>query len=97
MPRGAQIIFFGGVFAHLIDLRVNAAIEFKGEPMFEAVKIKDAVFDAELTAKFRAQSTITEQVPRDLFHLRGDRAQSAKARGGDTQRLIIPAHAPNGG
>ena len=42
--------------AHLVDLRVHAAIEFKGEPMFEAVKIEDVVFDAELTAKFRAQS-----------------------------------------
>ena len=95
--EGPQIIFFGGIFAHLVDLRVNAAIEFNGQSMFEAVKIEDAVFDAELTAKFRAQSTIAEQVPRDLFRLRGARSQLANARGGDTHRLIIPAHVPNGG
>jgi hypothetical protein len=37
--EGPQIIFFGSIFAHLIDLSVDAAIEFKGEPMFEALKI----------------------------------------------------------
>jgi hypothetical protein len=38
--EGPQIIFFGGIFAHLVDLRVNAAIKFNGKPMFEAVKIR---------------------------------------------------------
>jgi hypothetical protein len=92
-----QIILFGGIFAHLVDLRVNAAIEFNGKPKFEAVKIEDAVFDAELTAKLRAQSTISEQVPRGLFRLCGARSQLAKARSGDTHRLIMPAQVPNGG
>ena len=95
--ESSQIIFFDGVSAHLVDLRMDAAIEFYGESMLEAVKIEDAVFDTELTAKFRAQSTIAEQVPRDLFRLRGARSQLAKARGRGAHRLIIPAHVPNGG
>ena len=67
----AQIILFHGVSAHRIDLRVNAAIELKGEPMFEAVKIEDAVFNTELMAKLRAQPTVTQQLPRVLFRLLG--------------------------
>ncbi len=85
------MIFFGGIFAHLVDLRVDAAIEFNGEPVFEAVKIEDAAFDAELTAKLRAQATITEQFPRSLFRLRGTGSQLPNARGGDSHRPIIPA------
>jgi hypothetical protein len=76
---------------------VDPAIEFKGKPMLEAVKIKGAFFHTELTAKLRAQSTIMEQVPRRLFRLCGARAQLANAHGRDTHRLIIPAHVPNGG
>ena len=95
--EGPQIILFGGIFAHLTDLRVNAAIEFNTEPMFEAVEIQDAVFDAELAAEFRAQSTITEQVPRDLFRLRGARSQLANARGGDFHAAIIPVPQGQGG
>ena len=80
--EGPQTVFFGGIIAHLVDLRVNPAIELNGEPMFEAVKIQDAVFDAELPAEFRAQSTITQQGPSGLFRLRGARSQLANARGG---------------
>lgn len=34
--EGSQIIFLAGIFAHRADLRMHAAIELKGEPMFEA-------------------------------------------------------------
>jgi hypothetical protein len=62
--ESSQTIFFGGISAHLVDLRVNAAIEFNGEPMFEAVEIEDTVFHPELTPKFRAQSTVAQELPR---------------------------------
>ena len=52
--RGPQIILFRGVFAHPIDLRVNAAIEFGGQSIFEAVEIQNAVFNAELPPELRA-------------------------------------------
>ena len=40
-PDGPQIIFFGSVFAHLPDLSVDAAVEFNGQPMLEAIEIED--------------------------------------------------------
>src|SRR5208282_1244036 len=49
--EGAQIIFFGGIFAHLVDLRVDAAIKFNGQSVLEATEIEHTVFYAELTAK----------------------------------------------
>ena len=71
--ESSQIIFFGGISAHLVDLRVDPAVELNGQSMLEAVKIEDAVFDAELTAKLCAQPTVTQQLPRGLFRLRGAR------------------------
>jgi hypothetical protein len=34
---------------HLVDLSVDAAVEFSGEPMFEAVRIEDTAFEAALS------------------------------------------------
>ncbi len=56
--EGEQIIFFASIFAHLVDLRVDAAIELKGEPMFEEVPRGDAghseVSSSQLSAVRRA-------------------------------------------
>ena len=76
---------------------MNAAIKLNGQSMFKAVKIEDAFFHTELTAKFRAQPTVTKQAPRRFFRLSWALSQFANSRGGDTHRLIIPAHLPNGG
>ena len=84
-----QTIFFPRVPAHLIDLRVNAAIEFNCEPMFEAVKIQNAAIDAELTAKLRAKSTIPQESPRGLFGFRWAPPKFANARRGDFHGGII--------
>jgi hypothetical protein len=87
-----QVILFDGVFAHLIDLRVNATVDLKGQPMFEAVKIEDALFHPELTTKLRAQTTVTQQIPRGLLRLSGARSQFTNSRGGDTHGQIISAY-----
>ena len=55
------MIFFLGVPAHLVDLRMNAAIKLKGQSVFEAVEIQDTIFKAELTAKLRPQPTILQE------------------------------------
>jgi hypothetical protein len=68
--KSAQMVFFRGVPAHLIDLRMNAAVEFDGQSMFEAIKIQDSAFQGELAAKFRAQAAATEQVPGSFLRFR---------------------------
>jgi hypothetical protein len=39
----------------LVRLRTDAAIDFTCQAMFEAIEIKDAVFNTELPAKFCAE------------------------------------------
>ena len=55
-----QMIFLRGVPAHLVDLRMNPAVQFNGQSMFEAIEIEQAVFDAKLPAEFCAQSTVPQ-------------------------------------
>jgi hypothetical protein len=59
---GSEVIFFSGVSLHLTWLRVNATIKLNGQAMFEAVEIDDAVLDAALAAKFRAQPPIPQEM-----------------------------------
>jgi len=65
--KSSQIILFCSVFPHLAGLRVNTAIKFDRQPLFEAVEIEYANFKAELTAKFRALAPAAQQVPRGFF------------------------------
>ena len=85
------MIFFLGVPAHLVDLRMNAAIKLNAEPVFEAVEIQDTILNAELTAKLRAQPTIPQESPRGLFGFRWGPSQFANLRRGDFRRAILPA------
>ena len=86
------MIFFPGVPAHLVDLRVNAAIKFNGQSVFKAVEIQDAIFNAELTAKLRAQPTVPQESPCGLFGLRWGPSKFANSRRGDFHGTIISAH-----
>jgi hypothetical protein len=51
----SEVIFFCSVSPHLTRPRVNAAVEFKGHTIFEAVEIDDPVLNAVLAPEFRAQ------------------------------------------
>ena len=86
----AQMIFFLGVPAHLVDLRMNASIKFNGQSVLKAVEIQDTIFNAELTAKLRAQPTIPQEPPRGLFGFRWGPSQFANSRRGDFHGAIIP-------
>ena len=85
-----QMIFFLSVPAHLVDLRVNAAVKLNGQSMLKAVEIQDTLFNAELTAKLRAQPAIPQESPRGLFRFRWGPSQFANSRGGDFHGAIIP-------
>ena len=77
------MIFFLGVPAHLVDLRMNAAINLNGQSVSEAEEIQDTIFKAEMTAKLRAQPTIPQESPRGLFGFRGAPSQFANSRRGN--------------
>jgi len=86
------MVFFLGVPAHRVDWGVNAAIKLKGQSVFEGVEIQDTIFNAELTAKLRAQPTIPQEPPRGLFGFRWGPSQFANSRRGDSHGAIISAH-----
>ncbi len=83
------MIFFPGVPAHLVDLRVNAAIKLNGQSVFEAVEIQDTILNAKLTAKLRTQPTIPQEPPRGRFGFRWGPSQFANSRRGDFHAAII--------
>jgi hypothetical protein len=87
-----QMIFFLGVPAYLVDLRMNAAIKLNGQSVLEAVEIQDAIFNVELTAKRRPQPTTPQEPPRGLFSFRWGPSHFANSRRGDFHGAIISAH-----
>jgi len=64
------MVFFLGVPAHLVDLRMNPSIKLNAQSVLEAVEIQDPIFNAELTAEFRAQPSTPQESPRGLLGFR---------------------------
>jgi len=80
-PQGFQIIFFRGVFTHLVGLRVNSSVQFDRQPVFETIEINDPVFDPALAAELGAQPSATQEVPGRSFSVGLAAPQFAKALG----------------
>jgi hypothetical protein len=59
---------------------LNAASGLNTESLFEAVEVKDPVFNAELSTEFRADATATWQSPRGSFRLGGVHSKTANSR-----------------
>jgi hypothetical protein len=59
--------------------------------MFEAVEIDNPVFDAASAAKFRAQPSVAQQIPRRFFRIRLGAPQFADALRGDAHGQSITA------
>ena len=59
--------------------------------MFEAVEIDDPVFDAALAAKFRAQPSVAQPIPRRFFRISLGAPQFAHALRGDAHGQSITA------
>jgi hypothetical protein len=70
---------------------VHTAIQLHRQSMFEAVEIDNAVFDAAWAAKFRAQPSVAQQIPRRFFGISLGAAQFGRALRGDAHGQSITA------
>jgi hypothetical protein len=70
---------------------VHTAIKLDRQSMFEAVEIDNPVFDAAWAAKFRAQPSVTQQIPRRFFRISLGAPQFAQALRGDAHGQSITA------
>src|SRR5690242_19563397 len=70
---------------------MDTTIKFDGQPMFEAVEVENALFNAKLAAELGAKPTIAQQAPCGLFRLGGAGTELANSPGGDSHGGIIAA------
>ena len=67
--QSPQMIFFRGVPAHLIDLRMNAAIELNGQSVFEAVRNRGRRFQCGIDGEISRPGDNPEAVSTRPFRL----------------------------
>jgi hypothetical protein len=70
---------------------VHTAIKLDRQSMLEAVEIDNPVFDAALAAKFPAQPSVAQQIPRRFFSFSLAVPQFADALRGDAHEQSITA------
>ena len=87
----SQIILFRSLFPHWAGLRVDTAIKLHRPSMFEAVEIDNPVFAAAWAAKFRAQPSLAQPIPRRFFRISWGAPQFAHALRGDAHGQSITA------
>jgi hypothetical protein len=80
-PRGSEIIFLRCVLPHLAGLRVNPAVKFDRQSMFEAVEIDNPVLEAALAAELCSQLAAPQETPRPSFGLSFVASEFANALG----------------